>query len=641
MSLTEYSKTHLPIYPEFAELWSKHEAIHWIPEEVNLSNDVEQWKTKVSPAEKSLIKNILRLFTTSDFVVAAGYLDRIIPHIKNSEARIMLTSFANREAVHIFAYALLSDTLGFEEDFYFEFLDYAEMSEKVEFMIEPSGDSPEEFAKYLARQTLIEGVNLFASFACLLNFDRFGLFPGMTDVVSWSIADEACVDDQTEILTESGWKYFSDLSDVDSVAQYVPVGNRDGDIEFVRPSRIIRKEHKGEMVYLKSRYVDQMLTPDHRVVYYYGDDDDQLRECLAADFVPHTRKRIPVAGHKRDGVRSLSNEDRFKIAFQADGSRSMAANRQGERSGTVRCTFTLKKDRKKDRLESILNALDWTWKYGRANGTAERIDGQRTIYHVDCPVEYAPDKSFDWVDVTNVSDTWCVEFIDELLHWDGWRSDGCCPLYSNTNKDAIDKVSIVATLGGMQSSAVWRSDDRVESYLDCCKLTIFDKANQRMGASGVDKSMVDYDGMVYCVTVPSGAIVIRRNGVISVTGNCHIEGNSMLFKKYVEEHPYIVNDDFKKSVYETAERLVEIEDAFINKSYEFGEVRGLQSSELKEYVRYITNQRLLRLGFKKIFDIEENPIPWIDALQVDSHGSFFERNVVEYSADNLKGTWTY
>ena len=192
MSLTEYSTTHITKYDELYEIYRAHEAAHWIFEEVSMNVDVEQWKTgKITDGEKNLLENILRLFTTSDFVIEEAYLDKLIPYIKNSEARTMLCSFANRENEHVFGYALLSDTLGFGEKFYLEFKDYAEMSEKVEFMTNRLGDSPKEFAQYLAKQTLIEGVNLFASFAVLLNFDRMGKMPGMIDIIKWSVRDES------------------------------------------------------------------------------------------------------------------------------------------------------------------------------------------------------------------------------------------------------------------------------------------------------------------------------------------------------------------------------------------------------------------------------------------------------------------
>jgi glutaredoxin 3 len=193
MSILEYSPIYAPQYPQFIELFKKQQRAHWIHEEIKLQVDVEQWKNgKITPDEKQFIKSVLRLFTESDKAVASGYYDKLIPAFKNNEVRMMLGAFANLEAEHQLSYALLNDTLGFGESFYYEFLEWSEMKEKYEFMIEQHDISkPRELASYLAKQMFIEGVSLFSSFVMLINFDRRGLLPGMADVVRLSSADES------------------------------------------------------------------------------------------------------------------------------------------------------------------------------------------------------------------------------------------------------------------------------------------------------------------------------------------------------------------------------------------------------------------------------------------------------------------
>lgn len=192
MSLTQYKEIYTPIYNDIVEITKKHERAHWTADEVKLQIDVEQWNTgDITEEEKYVIKNILRLFTQSDVNVGTGYIEKLIPYIKNNEARGMLISFCCREFEHQRAYALLSDTLGFGQEFYYEFLEYADMKEKHEFMLEGIESSNVGFTKYLAKQIIIEGVCLFASFAVLLNFDRRGKLPGMCDIVRWSMIDES------------------------------------------------------------------------------------------------------------------------------------------------------------------------------------------------------------------------------------------------------------------------------------------------------------------------------------------------------------------------------------------------------------------------------------------------------------------
>ena len=150
------------------------------------------WKTgRVSGTEKEYITNILRLFTQSDVEVGKNYYDQFIPRIKNNEVRNMLGSFAAREGIHQRAYALLNETLGLPDSEYHAFLEYQEMTDKVEFMTDSDPSTIRGLGLAFAKSVFNEGVALFASFVMLLNFQRYGKMKGMGKVVEWSIRDES------------------------------------------------------------------------------------------------------------------------------------------------------------------------------------------------------------------------------------------------------------------------------------------------------------------------------------------------------------------------------------------------------------------------------------------------------------------
>jgi len=192
MSLLEESKTYKPFkYPVFVEYATEHEMLHWIEDEINLNDDVTQWKDgTLSEVEKEHITAILRLFTQSDVVVAGNYCNYYIPKFLNNEVRMMLMSFAAREGIHARAYALLNDTLGLHEKEYSTFLEYDELSKKVDFMKDADVHSLHGIALSLALTVFNEGVSLFSAFVMLLNYQRMGKMKGMNTVVEWSIRDE-------------------------------------------------------------------------------------------------------------------------------------------------------------------------------------------------------------------------------------------------------------------------------------------------------------------------------------------------------------------------------------------------------------------------------------------------------------------
>lgn len=190
--LLKNSEAYKPFqYPWAMEAAEAHEKVHWGTWEAELQEDVNQWKGQgLLPHEKEHITQILRLFTQTDVQVGGNYCDLFIPIFKNNEIRNMLLSFANREGTHQRAYALLNDTLGLQEREYWAFLEYEEMSEKLEFMQSTNVNSKKGIGLSLAQSVCNEGMSLFSAFVMLLNYQRFGKMKGMCTIVEWSVRDE-------------------------------------------------------------------------------------------------------------------------------------------------------------------------------------------------------------------------------------------------------------------------------------------------------------------------------------------------------------------------------------------------------------------------------------------------------------------
>lgn len=185
--LTELSKTYKPLrYPQAEEYRLQSEDIHWIVKEVEMTKDLEDFKS-ASIEEKEFIKNILSIFTQSDFNVAANYLP-LIQKIKNNEVRGMLTSFMAREFIHQEGYAHLNESLGFPDSYYTDFLKHQETLEKDSYMAEAVFES---FGLKLAKGILLEGISLFGSFVMLKNFERVGKYLGTCTINEWSLRDES------------------------------------------------------------------------------------------------------------------------------------------------------------------------------------------------------------------------------------------------------------------------------------------------------------------------------------------------------------------------------------------------------------------------------------------------------------------
>lgn len=201
LKLTDTRDYYKPfVYPWAFDAFKESEQMHWLWTEVPMLEDVKDWQKKLSIGEKDFLTKIFRFFTQGDIDVSGAYVNNYLPKFPQPEIRMMLSSFAAREAIHVAAYSHLIETLGMPESTYNEFLQYAEMAEKHEYFKEQQegDDTPAQIAAFSA---FTEGMQLFSSFVMLLNFARNGKMKGMGQIIAWSIADET-------LHTESMIKLF-------------------------------------------------------------------------------------------------------------------------------------------------------------------------------------------------------------------------------------------------------------------------------------------------------------------------------------------------------------------------------------------------------------------------------------------------
>ena len=120
----------------------------------------------------------------------------------------------------------------------------------------------------------------------------------------------------------------------------------------------------------------------------------------------------------------------------------------------------------------------------------------------------------------------------------------------------------------------------------------------------------------------------------------HAESMIKLFRTYIEENREIWNDELKGRIYSIAERMVELEDRFIDLAFAMGGIEGLSATDVKSYIRYIADRRLISLGLKGIYKVKKNPLPWVEEM-INSpiHTNFFENRSTDYAKGSLSGNW--
>lgn len=337
---------------------------------------------------------------------------------------------------------------------------------------------------------------------------------------------DECFDDQTEVLTNRGFILFKDVLADDLVAQF---DQNTGTIEFVTPIRTISRRHEGVMVGKKSSLVDFMTTPNHDMLVK-NRKTGEIKKVLADDLQVRSDISMFSAGKGVGKKTSLTTLDKFAIAFQSDGCLSHTycenppnANIQYYKNkydmqptpGNKSVQFAFKKKRKADRFREMFSDLlvrEGTYDY------EGEIMTHFYVRDVDPTI-----LSKDFTDVFQASDFSCEaarEFLEELSNWDGFRAGNGFG-YSNTNKSSIDFVQTLCVLAGYRSTISVADDSRSESYSTCYKVHWYPAKSEITGQAlkGIRKD-IPYSGMVYCVEMPKGTVVTRRNGRVLITGNC-------------------------------------------------------------------------------------------------------------------------
>lgn len=306
-----------------------------------------------------------------------------------------------------------------------------------------------------------------------------------------------CYSEDTKILTNRGWTYFKDLNPEDFVAQVL----EDGTYEFVKPLKYVEQDYDGDMFLFKDHHgkLDILVTPNHRMIF--NKDGKWKIQTAEQVKVGAWGKSVIRSAKSRNMNTSLSPLERLKIAFQADG---CYASRM---KSCIRFSFS--KQRKINRMKKLCEDAKLEYKiYSLSDGKFE--------FNIKVDAELFS-KNFDWINISNLCSNWCQEFIEEISHWDSTiRSDNRIK-FDTTNASVIKIVELIALSAGYGVLLSEFEDNRKDIFSKVYTANIL--KNNRIDGQSQVKEKVQYNGKVYCVQVPSGMLLVKRNRSTLVCGN--------------------------------------------------------------------------------------------------------------------------
>jgi len=185
--------------------------------------------------------------------------------------------------------------------------------------------------------------------------------------------------------------------------------------------------------------------------------------------------------------------------------------------------------------------------------------------------------------------------------------------------------------------------DKHDYFLDLADQDENTIAQQIAAFSAFTEGMQLFSSFIMLLNFPRHGMMKGMGQIVTwsiVDETMHAESMIKLFRTFVEENRDIWNDKLKGEIYSIAEKMVVLEDKFIDLAFDMGDMPNLTPADVKQYIRYICDRRLISLGLKGIFKVKKNPLPWVEEMiNAPTHTNFFENRATDYAKGALSGTW--
>ncbi len=349
-----------------------------------------------------------------------------------------------------------------------------------------------------------------------------------------------CYDKQTEMLTEEGFKYFSELTEKDKVAQL-----NNGMLEFVKPRRIIKQNYNGKMIKIKSRAVNLLVTPNHnfyfRCANYHKEKNLKFRLGkinLGKDTAIHFLSTCKWVGKKRDNFllppvkilaggkfhkKGYTNSIRIKMNDWLEFLGYFIS--EGCATTSYRVIIDQQEGEKKEKIKNVLKRLPFRF------SEVERrfvICNKQLHNYLKLVGENAKGKRIPKEFKALVPQQLKILY-NALMLGDGnvCRNGKQETYYTSSRRLADDVAEIILKMGYSFSISVKKPKETYykNKLIKSGKMYEIYKnfSEYRVLIPSRHFSKTNYKGMVYCVQVPSNIILVRRNNRVVWCGNSEKE----------------------------------------------------------------------------------------------------------------------
>jgi len=335
-----------------------------------------------------------------------------------------------------------------------------------------------------------------------------------------------CYCEETDVLTLNGWKKGVSLTDQDSVAT-LNISNNN--IEYQKPTAIIRKEYNGEMIKIKSRQnIDLLVTPSHRMLISSKDTkiSDPIYSFTAAHRLNGAYRYFAVSGDSPRSELADYSDNLIRLLGWVLTDGGQESNR-----------FIIYQSKKENfgKIRNILSCLGIEYKERVRHRDITHVCGKILVkpprpqhefaFLLEDPIHLQLidncKKVFPY-QIKHFSKRQFNLLLDSILDGDGtkfWETRSpnrnSCVLYGT--KRFLENIQAMCVQNKYMATLIkYRDKDwKLNIIRDKIKVGVTDSIE-----------CVDYQGLVWCASVPNTTLVVRRNGIVSIQGNCLVDRKS-------------------------------------------------------------------------------------------------------------------
>lgn len=330
-----------------------------------------------------------------------------------------------------------------------------------------------------------------------------------------------CLEGEAEVLTPDGWRRIDSVAIGDNVMCW---GEGCLFFDTVQDTIVTDVSTAYKIGFKKAKNFDMLYSPGHRIpmietLYTWGQHGRHkyeqpkrvLRVKTAQEYNPDPGKKFITAARGTGESSHLTADERVLIAIQADG-HLLHKNQDGR----YVYYLSFKKARKITRIRKLLKESSYRWSEGD-NG--DEYKGYRVWVDKEA-------KTFSHTFSWGMPYVKAREFIQELWEWDGYVGKSQFGTqrasYHSSRYDNVSFVQAIAAQAGYTTTT--RKDIRSgtitndgKAHRDCWTVEFVDKTTR--GCGHTKKEAVLYNGVMYCITVPSSFFLVKYHDIVMVTGN--------------------------------------------------------------------------------------------------------------------------